>query len=349
LRLGQKERLVALLLLAATPFLFYNAVYIWPKLLAATFCLIQYLYLSDALLERGWSRSRFWSLVLAGLAGGLAIMSHGAAALAVVGIYLVTLFQSPWRQWICLPFSGAFSALVIVPWILWTRAVAPTDNPLPRFLLTADFGFSRQAPSGILESTLQMYRALPFSDWMRAKRLALETLAGSDTSIAQMSLATFREPFAGFESIRAYQFFFLLPSLGLLLVPLAWLLLGPRGERGEPGARLVRGLAWSAVATFVLQFLIMMAPHLLHHYPYFLPLALHLLAVIAIVTRPSRILRLIACANYLLFVFCWIALILFRTPVRSPGGIILSLLLLTAASAIVGSWALRPSFQPESR
>jgi hypothetical protein len=349
LRLGPRERLVALLLLSATPFLFYNTVYIWPKLLAASFCLIQYLYLSDALLERGWSRGRLGTLALSGLAAGLAIMSHGAAAVAVFGIYLVAIIQSPWRQWGCLPFSGAFSALVVAPWIFWTRAVAPSENPLPRFMLTADFGFSQPARSGVLESTLQMYRTMPFSAWLRAKRVALQTLAGADTSIAQMSLAQFREPFAGFESIRAYQFFFLLPSLGLLLVPLAWLLLAPRGEKENPRGCLVRGLAWAAGATFVLQFLVMMATHFLHHYPYFLPLALHLLAIIAIMTRPSRILRLVACANYLLFVFCWIVLIIFRTPVRSPGGIILSLLLLTAATAIIGSWALRSSLQPESR
>ncbi|MEY2562662.1 MAG: hypothetical protein QOH88_855 [Verrucomicrobiota bacterium] len=349
LRLGQKERLVALLLLAATPFLFYNTIYIWPKLLAAIFCLIQYLYLADALVELGWSRRRLGLLALSGAAAGLALMSHGAAALAVVGIYLVAFLQVPWRQWGCVPVSGVCSALVIAPWIFWTRAVAPTENPLPRFLLTADFGFALQAPSGILESTIRMYRTMPFSAWLRAKWVALQTLAGSDTSIAQMSLAPFREPFAGFESIRAYQFFFLLPSLGLLLVPLVWLLLAPRREKENPAARLVRGLAWAAGATLLLQFLIMMAPHLLHHYPYFLPLALHLLAVVAITTRPSKILRLIACANYLLFVFAWIGLILFRTPVRSPGAIILSLLLLAAATVTIGSWAVRPSLQSESR
>jgi hypothetical protein len=349
LGLGQRRRLVALLLLAATPFLFYNSVYIWPKLLAATFCLIQYLCLTDAALEQACSRSRLWSLALAGLAAGLAIMSHGATALAVLGIFLIALLQWPWKKWPGLVFSGTFSAFVIVPWILWTKAVAPTENPLPRFMLTANFGFGQRASSGVLESTLQMYRTMPFSEWLRAKRMALQTLAGSDVSIAQMSLAAFREPFAGFESIRAYQFFFLLPSLGLLLVPLAWLLLAPGGEKKDPGARLVQGLSWATLATFVLQFFIMMAPHLLHHYPYFLPFALHLLAVVAIMTRPSRILRLIACANYRLFVFCWIALILFRTPVRSPGGIILALLLLAAATYMIGTWALRPSPQSESR
>jgi hypothetical protein len=71
LRLGQKERVVALLLLAATPFIFYNTVYVWPKLLAATFCFIQYLYLSNALLDRGWSSHRLFQIAISGLAAGL--------------------------------------------------------------------------------------------------------------------------------------------------------------------------------------------------------------------------------------------------------------------------------------
>jgi hypothetical protein len=339
-RLGEKERVVALLLLAATPFIFYNTVYIWPKLLAATFCLIQHLYLADALRDRGWSSRRFFQIAFSGLAAGLAIMSHGAAALAVFGIYLAAIFQSPWKQWIYLPFSGAFSALVIVPWLVWTRAVAPTTNPLPRFLLTAEFGFTGPAKGGVLQSTLHMYRSMPFSEWLRAKLVALQTLAGWDTSIAQMALAPFKDPFAGFESIRGYQFFFLLPSLGLLLVPLGWLALSPRREEGQPRPFLVRGLVLAAVATFVLQFFIMMAPHVLHHYPYFLPLTLHLLAVIAIMTIPSKVFRVIACANYLLFVVSWILLVLAKTPVRSMGGIACALMLLAGATVVVGKWVL---------
>jgi hypothetical protein len=339
-RLRENERIVALLLLAATPFIFYNSVYVWPKLLSAAFCLIQYLYLADALSGRGWSSRRFFQIALSGLAAGLAIMSHGAAALAVVGIYLVALFQSPWRQWVCLPFSGAFSALVIAPWVIWTRALTPTANPLPRFLLTGEFGFTGPAKGSVWQSTLHMYWVMPFSDWLRSKLVALQTLAGWDSSIAQMALAPFREPFTGFAGIRGYQFFFLLPSLGLLLIPLASLALSSRYKEGPPNRLLVRGLALAAAATFALQFFIMMAPHVLHHYPYFLPLTLHLLAVIAIMTRPSRVLRVIASANYLLFIVCWIVLILARTPVRSPGGIAVALILLAVATVVVGKWAL---------
>ncbi len=170
----------------------------------------------------------------------------------------------------------------------------------------------------------------------------MKTLAGFDLSIARMALAPFKDPFLGFESVRAYQFFFLVPSLGLLLIPLAWILLGRRSmNAADPGRWLfIRHFAAAVILTFLLQFAVMMAPHLLHHYPYFVPLGLHLLAVLVIIASNSRLLRAVACANYILFVFYWIVLILARNPVESMGGIVCALVLLTAATFVIARWAL---------
>ena len=338
LRFGQKECVVALLLLAATPFLFFNSVYVWPKLLAATFCLIQYVYLG--LLDR--ERPSVFLILMSGAAAGLAVMSHGSAAIAVLALYLVALARSFRARGLQLALSGAVAAAVTVSWLIWSKAVAPTINPLPTFLLTADFGFSAKTPRGVLQSVLQMYGNMPFSTWLQTKLVALKTLAGLDLSIARMALGPFKDPFLGFESLRAYQFFFLAPCLGLLLVPLTWTILTRRAiKAADPGRwSFIRQLAGAVTLTFLLQFAVMMAPHLLHHYPYFLPLGLHLLAVIVIITSDSGFLRAIACANYILFVFYWIVLILAKTPVQSMGGIVCSLLLLAAATFIIGKWTL---------
>ena len=102
----------------------------------------------------------------------------------------------------------------------------------------------------------------------------------------------------------------------------------------------MKRLSMAVIVTLLLQFAVMMAPHLLHHYPYFLPLGLHLIAILVIIASNSRVLRLVACANYLLFVFCWIVLILAKTPVQSIGGIVCSLALLAAATFLLGRWAL---------
>jgi hypothetical protein len=338
LRFGQRECVVALLLLAGTPFIFFNTVYVWPKLLAATFCLIQFVYLG--LMEKENSFS-FFPIVISGVAAGLAVMSHGSAAIAVLAIYLVAIIGAFRARWPHVALSGAVSTAVIVPWLIWSKTVAPTINPLPRFLLTADFGFSAKAPRGVLEAALQMYGSMPFSAWLQAKFVALKTLAGFDLSIPRMALGPFKDPFLGFESVRAYQFFFLAPSLGLLLIPLAWIVLSRRALKAADPARwlFIRRLACAVILTFLLQFAVMMAPHLLHHYPYLLPLGLHLLAVVVIMGGNSRVLRAVAGANYILFVLYWIIFIVAKSPVQSMGGIVCSLLLLAAATFVIGKWA----------
>jgi hypothetical protein len=186
-----------------------------------------------------------------------------------------------------------------------------------------------------------MYQTMPLSTWLQAKLAAARTLVGLDLSVARMALAPFRDPFQGFESIRAYQFFFLVPSLGLLLIPL--LSIRTRGNKQTislPRRLVLRDLALAAILTLLLHFSVMMAPHFLHHYPYFLPLSLHLLAIMIIMTNDSKILRMVAFANYLFFVLFWIVLTLARVSLLSLGGITCALVLLTGATLIVGRWAL---------
>ena len=42
---GRKECLAGCLIVAVSPFVFFNSVYVWPKLLSAGFCLARFVYL----------------------------------------------------------------------------------------------------------------------------------------------------------------------------------------------------------------------------------------------------------------------------------------------------------------
>ena len=207
LRLRQKKCVIALLLLAATPFFFFNTVYVWPKLLAATFCLIQHILLSSGIRERDRFSRQLFPIAFSGFAAGLAVMAHGSAAIAVLAIYIAAIFRRSRTWWLRLALSGAATVLVVAPWLVWTKVAAPTINPLPRFLLTGDFGFSHPVQSGVLESALHMYRTMPFSIWLQAKVLGAKTLLGFNLKFARMALD--RDPVLDFQTVRAFQFFFL--------------------------------------------------------------------------------------------------------------------------------------------
>jgi hypothetical protein len=77
----------------------------------------------------------------------------------------------------------------------------------------------------------------------------------------------------------------------------------------------------------------MMSPHLLHHYPYYVPFSLHLLAVVGIVMlRASAPVRWAAALNYTAFVFFWIALPIATMSISSILALLASLALILLAT-----------------
>jgi hypothetical protein len=77
----------------------------------------------------------------------------------------------------------------------------------------------------------------------------------------------------------------------------------------------------------------MMNPHLLHHYPYYVPFSLHLLEVFGIVMlRASAPVRWAAALNYTAFVFFWIALRTAKTSISSILALLASLGLILLAT-----------------
>jgi hypothetical protein len=139
------------------------------------------------------------------------------------------------------------------------------------------------------------------------------------------------------QAVRAFQFFCMLPSLGLLLIPLAALLYVIRQGRIKADVcRFIVGLGIAAIVGFVAQFLAMMSPHWLLTYPYYVPFALHLLAVVGIVMlRASALVRWAAALNYTAFVFFWIALPTAKTSIASVLALLASLSLSLFATIIV--------------
>lgn len=335
-RLGLTERqcILGILLVAGTPFVFFNTIYIWPKLLSATFCLI----LCDATLKMADDESgqRTWQALIAGSAGGLAIMSHSAAAVSVAAIFGTAALLLARRQWRYLAWAAAATALVVLPWIFWTKYSMPTTYPLPKFLLTGDFGWATGKES-VADAVLRTYQSLTPGRWLDAKLTALKTLCGLELAQARGLIGRGDDPFSGLRAIRGYQFFFLLPALGLLTIPLFAVFLPRRDDPapGETSGRTMRLLVWALVVTLVLQFTVMLAPHFLHHYPYFLALGLHVLAVSVVLRRPSRLFQVVALTNYALFIFCWIFLTARTSPLGSIAGLTCWMVMLAAASSLI--------------
>src|SRR4029077_5550833 len=321
-------------------------IYISPKILGATFCFIQYLFLPRARSDTVSTQPGELGTWICGAAAGLAIMSHSAAGLPALMIFAFGDFFQGKPAWRSLAVSGVVEAAVVIPWIVWTHYYSPNTGPLLKFLLTGDFGFSGP-PASILDVTLRLYHSLSPSAWLQKKLYDLTTLGGLHLQDARGGL--FGDPFARYDSIRAYQLFFLLPSLGPLIVPLVyyfWKRGRLEGEHSQHNG-LLQGLVWSSVVCFAVQFVIMMAPHFLYHYPYFVVLALHVIAIVTLIKLSNSILRIAALLNYLLFLTYWIILVTINTPVSSTLGLACAFAILLPGSVIVLT-ALFPSIRAVS-
>jgi hypothetical protein len=352
LRFKRQECVLASLLLAGTPFVFFNSVYIWPKLLSATFCLAQYLYLVPS--RRGsLDPPGHLRAALGGTAAALAILSHAGSAVAVLAVFIAVIharhlrrrglspnsapglervrtFIQRWR-WILV--SGLATVLVLLPWLVWTKLGLPTSNPLPKYFFTGSFGFETPNES-VVHAALRFCHTLTLKQWLISKGLGLETLSGFYHDDVYHALGIVTYPSSKLQAVRAFQFFYMLPSLGLLLIPLAVLLhaLGRERIKGD-SRRFIAGLGIAAIVSFALQFSVMMSPHLLHHYPYYVPFALHLLAVVGIVMlRASAPVRWAAALNYTAFVFFWIVLPTAKTSISSILALLASLGLILLAT-----------------
>jgi hypothetical protein len=353
LRLGAQECVLASLLLAATPFVFFNTVYLWPKLLTVTFCLAQYIYLVPP--SRELVRpSSFPRLALGGTAAAMAVLAHAGSGMASLGIFGAAVYLTDStrskgpnpistlesvrtfvRHWQPLLLSILACVLVLSPWLLWTKCGLPTSNPLPKYFLTGGFGFEA-SNEDVVHAVQRFYRTLAFKQWLTSKGLGLETLAGFYHGDLYKPFGAITDLSSRVRAARAFQFLYLLPSLGLLLIPIAALLRTIRQPRmNAETRRSITGLGIAVVLSFALQFALMMSPHLLHHYPYFIPFALHLLPVIGIVMwRECSLMRWSAVVNYVAFLFLWIVFPIAQTPVASMATLVLSLALVFAASIL---------------
>lgn len=102
----RKSAKLALLFIVPSHFFVYNAVFSWPKSLVAFFILLSWLLIIQ---------KRFRYLVLAGMASGMAYLTHDLAVLYIAASVLLLLYQKRFRD--TLAFT-VISAAFAIPWLL---------------------------------------------------------------------------------------------------------------------------------------------------------------------------------------------------------------------------------------
>jgi hypothetical protein len=158
-RLGLFVAIVAL-----SPFMFFNTVYTWGKLLGAT-----YLLLAVGLtLEARKSDEGRSNLGLVPAALTLSYLSHAGNAVAALAFLIVFWSVLHWRDARVLAIGTIAALAIIAPWGYWTHFIQPGGNALSRFQLANDYGFDRRSVP-VLSSMIEYLRSIGWQGWLMMK------------------------------------------------------------------------------------------------------------------------------------------------------------------------------------
>lgn len=123
---GRIKQILAFLVFWA--FLFYNSVYVWPKLLGATFALFAFAILFEAARKRRQVTS--FETVLGAGSFGLAMLAHPGCILSAPALALLLLWNR--NIWTArkLAMSALLIAVMIAPWMAYQKFYDPPANRL---------------------------------------------------------------------------------------------------------------------------------------------------------------------------------------------------------------------------
>lgn len=215
LRLDRRGIYWIALVVGMTPFAIFNSVYIWPKMLGASFALFAFIQLFEPTqyIEHK-QHARFSSALLwAALLSGLALLSHGGTAFGIVAAIVMAIWYRGLPSLRLAIRAGLIGLLTLVPWALWQHFEQPPGNALVKYAFSGNFGFGEEA-KGVLATVRDAYAKLTLSSWAEMKLGALRVLFDGEGSTCGVQEIGSISSYYGL--LRSQDFFYFGPSLRFL-------------------------------------------------------------------------------------------------------------------------------------
>ncbi|HEY2715529.1 MAG TPA: hypothetical protein VGI73_04835 [Solirubrobacterales bacterium] len=227
---------LAMIAVAFSDLAIVNGFYVWPKLLPAAMLLA----VAAIVLTPLWSQSRHdWRIaVLLGALAALAMLGHGSSVFGIIPLALVALFRGL-PDWRWLGAAVAATIVLMAPWSAYQRWGDPPGNRLDRWFLAGRLEVSDESTG---HAVISAYEEAGLSGALHNKGQNFVAIAGGGPAVDQAQAAIDSLEAGNVEGAvtwtRSLLFYFLLPSLGLLLVTPVAMLLGRRRIRDRDEWRL---------------------------------------------------------------------------------------------------------------
>ncbi|MBX9742859.1 MAG: hypothetical protein K2W99_04920 [Chthoniobacterales bacterium] len=266
-----KMRCYAISLLMVSPFIFFNTVYVWPKLISATLAFMGWLFLNRL------KRDSIREPVVAGLSFGAALMCHGSIffGLCAMGALCFTRLWKLQRNNLLL--VGVTCLLTILPWLFFVKKIDPPGNALTKYTFAGTCGFNEKNKS-LLETVKEAYKNDTVESWKYRKSLLIKTFFGYYKPL--VGCVGYPDPGL---AVRSAQFYYLIPTLGLLMIPFLFgtyfYYLNKEKVRVRNNFSADTFLRLGIIGV-LMQGLVSWDPFVLHHLAYSSIFCLHLTAII---------------------------------------------------------------------
>lgn len=305
----------ALIALGMTSLMAVHTLFVWPKLLSATYVLL-FFWLAMTLIPGGPARRHV--ILLMGSSAALAMLSHGSAIFALAGISTTYLLRTP-RVAMATGLRAAFVSLVVyTPWLCYQRFIDPPGDRLLKWHLA---GMMEPNTLSTTEALVTAYRAISIETWAAARLANLRTIfGGTDTFLRDVAMSV-----AGpVEALHAREVpvlvarsfedtFYSLWCWSPVIAVAAWTVC--RGYRKAVDA----GSAWlaaSAVVTSVLWSLLQFMPGatIIHQGSYFTWVAFFLVSILLLWHASRRVFALAMTLNGAIFFHFYVLDVLWKAP-----------------------------------
>ncbi|HET7120243.1 MAG TPA: hypothetical protein VFI17_03205 [Solirubrobacterales bacterium] len=205
-----------------------NAFFIWPKLLPAAMLLAAAALVMTPLWDR--LRRQLWGAALVAALCGVAMLGHGSTIFGIIPLAALALYRGvPSWRWVGV--AALVGIAFMAPWSAYQKYDDPPGNRLVKWTLAGQVEVDDR---GSLEAIVDAYREAGVGGTLHNKAENFATISGGTMTTDAIRAALDSGNLTEIDrTLRIVSFFYLLPSLGLLLLAPFAMAAGWR-RRGSP-------------------------------------------------------------------------------------------------------------------
>lgn len=219
-RVGRVTRGLVMVAVLVSGLALLNGFYVWPKMLPAGLLLAAAALVATPL----WRdlRRNLWAAALVAALCALALLGHGASIFGVIPLAAVAAYRGL-PSWRWLGVAVAVGIALMAPWSAYQKWEDPPGNRLVKWTLA---GVAEVDDRGVVETILDAYSEAGLDGTLENKELNFIAMTNFNEVERTLDESIGRDSLTGvIRAVRGMSFFYLLPSLGLLLLApmaMAW-------------------------------------------------------------------------------------------------------------------------------